>query len=235
MKDKRVKGQSQLDYLWVNYGIYSVSDKKETDANEYIPTQSLVLDLLKQIEDNSVGSISLQGNTLIVYSTSGTVLQRITLPEGVGSGEGASVIDFGLKTVTQDDITNGCPFPVGTNVYYLTLSTGRQFWTKTLKGTSTIHTYIEDDEIKSEVIVDNSGNVKFSTDNGLKADVELVEKVSSLPIVGEANKIYLLETDEGSQAYIFVDGLYTLIGGGEDLQLRERVDNIELTLTWNEF
>lgn len=55
MKDKRKPGQSQLDYLWDTFNIYSVSNKlKEEEANEYIPTQELLINSLQSLDNKSV-------------------------------------------------------------------------------------------------------------------------------------------------------------------------------------
>ncbi len=54
MKDKRLPGQSQLDYLWTTYKYYEVSNKLQDSQDEYIPTQSLVTKLLKELETPKV-------------------------------------------------------------------------------------------------------------------------------------------------------------------------------------
>lgn len=131
MKDKRQKGQSQLDYLWTNYGIYAVSDTVEDNTNEYIPSQKLLLTLLGEIEDKSVGSMSLDGETLVLTSTSGKEIQRVDASEMIPPS--VTITDFGQKVVTQEDVSKGCPFPLHTTVYYITLNTGKSFYVKTPK------------------------------------------------------------------------------------------------------
>lgn len=131
MKDKRQKGQSQLDYLWTNYGIYAVSDTVEDNTDEYIPSQKLLLTLLGEVEDKSVGSMSLDGETLVLTSTSGKEIQRVDASEMIPPS--VTITDFGQKVVTQEDVSKGCPFPLHTTVYYITLNTGKSFYVKTPK------------------------------------------------------------------------------------------------------
>lgn len=54
MRDKRLPGQSQLDYLWSTYKYYEISNKLQDAQDEYIPTQSLVTKLLKEIESPQI-------------------------------------------------------------------------------------------------------------------------------------------------------------------------------------
>ena len=131
MKDKRQKGQSQLDYLWTNYGIYAVSDTVEDNTDEYIPSQKLLLTLLGEVEDKSVGSMSLDGETFVLTSTSGKEIQRVDASEMIPPS--VTITDFGQKVVTQEDVSKGCPFPLHTTVYYITLNTGKSFYVKTPK------------------------------------------------------------------------------------------------------
>lgn len=50
MRDKRLPGQSQLDYLWTTYKHYIVSNELQNPQDEYIPTQALVSKLLQDLE-----------------------------------------------------------------------------------------------------------------------------------------------------------------------------------------
>lgn len=124
MKDKRLPGQSQLDYLWSTYKYYVVSNELENPQEEYIPTQALVTKLLKDLE------------------------------------------------VTK---------------------------------------------------------------------TEVFEVVDSLPVLGDPNKIYVLNIDDNYFAYIYVDNLAVQIGGTDsDLAkkveyLNTEIDNIKNQLNWKEF
>lgn len=126
MIDKRKPGQSQLDYLWVTFGSYEVSDRFEDNPSEYIPTQEAIIEYLKKFQGSSK---------------------------------------------------------------------------------------------------------------------DLFEIVDSLPVLGDSNKIYLVQNEEGYSAYAYVNNLAILIGsvgGDAELQrkvedLTKRVDEIENNLNWFEY
>lgn len=168
----RPRGMSQLDYLWVTYGGYSISKEAQEDPSVFIPTQELVLDLIKQTSNKTVGSISLKGNKLILYSTDGFEIDQVDITELTSNN--VKLVDFGSKLISQQDIDKGCQFELNTKVYYIKLDNGQQFYAKqeSLSGseTSSIKTEIIDGKIVSTLKIDsNQGNVLLSTDKGLKA------------------------------------------------------------------
>lgn len=57
MKDKRKPGQSQLDYLWATLGSYEVSNSLSDTPEETIPTQALLLDLIRNIPSSGNADI----------------------------------------------------------------------------------------------------------------------------------------------------------------------------------
>lgn len=289
-KNKRISGQSQLDYLWTNYGGFDVSSSITSTPEESIPSQALLIDLLQKLGNKSVGSISLKNTDLILYNQSGLEISRIDVSEL--SSKQISIVDFGQKIVLNTDIANGCPFPLYTKVYYITLSNGTQFWAKSdvLDGfeSSAIKTQIIDNHIVASLKIDKTqGNVILTDKTGLKATlpisglgypiqfqfvtqedynnlvnpktgtvyfidgktyfyfgstkigagVDLIEIVPSLPIIGEQNKIYLIEQDNNRySAYIYVNDRYILIGNVEDTaEINERLNTVENNLTWKNY
>lgn len=126
MKDKRVPGQSQLDYLWTTYGPYAVSSVLENEPSEYLPTQELLQSLLSQISNSSGNLLSIKGNNLILYSITGEELSRVDISELKGNS--SSIVDYGSKIVIQEDIDKGCPFNLGSKVYYIALDNGKIFY-----------------------------------------------------------------------------------------------------------
>lgn len=168
--NNRPRGMSQLDYLWVTYGGYSISKEAQKDPSIFIPTQEFVLDLIKQTSNKTVGSISLKGNKLILYSTDGFEIDQVDITELTSNN--VKLVDFGSKLISQQDIDKGCQFELNTKVYYIKLSNGQQFYAKQQSGseTNSIKTEIIDDKIVSTLKIDsNQGNVLLSTDKGLKA------------------------------------------------------------------
>lgn len=212
MKDKRKPGQSQLDYLWTTYGIYSISGILEKDVDEYIPTQSLLIQLLKDLGDRSVGGISIKDENLIVYSTTGSEIDRIDISEL--SANSVSISDFGSKLVSSVDISMGCPYDLYEPVYYIALSNGKQFWAKqnTLKAidSSTIHTEIKNNEIISTLKLDtNQGNIILTDKNGLKAElpIEGLDSLVSLHFLTQEEYDNLPDIIEGA-IYLIKDKSY---------------------------
>ncbi len=291
MKDKRINGQSQLDYLWTTYGGFNISSTiNSSNLDESIPSQALLIDLLQKLGNKLVGSISLKNTDLVLYNQSGLEISRIDVSEL--TSKQISIIDFGQKIVQNTDIANGCPFPLYTKVYYITLSNGRQFWAKqdVLDGfeSSTIKTQIIDNHIVSSLKIDKTqGNVVLTDKSGLKAtlpisglglpiqfkfitqedydnlvnpetgtvyfidgktylyfgstkigaEVDLIEVVSSLPVIGDQNKIYLIERDSDRyDAYIRVNNRYILIGNvGDNTIVEERLNTVETIITWKNY
>lgn len=73
---------------------------------------------------------------------------------------------------------------------------------------------------------------------------DLFEIVETLPILGDANKIYLTQSVDGVyQAYVYINGVAVSIGNiGDNDAIRQKIDNlesrvdtIEQTIIWNEF
>lgn len=80
MKGKRLPGQSQLDYLWVNYGNFSVSSTTSEDP-DVILTQGAINQLLKEFK----GIFS-------VYNYKGSVADYASLPTNAVKGDVYNVV-----------------------------------------------------------------------------------------------------------------------------------------------
>lgn len=173
MRDNRKPGQSQLDYLWTTFGEFAVTTQNQKIDNKYyLPTLELVKELLLEVSKDSANLITLKGNYLILYSNSGKELSRIDISELQKNS--SSIVAFGSKQITQEDIDQGCTLTLNSKAYYITLSDGNTFWAsqEILEGfrTKTISTEIIDNKIVSQIVLDpTQGNVQLLTDNGLKA------------------------------------------------------------------
>lgn len=232
MKDKRKPGQSQLDYLWVTYKDYEVSNTISETPEESIPSQALILNLLKELGNSSVGSISLKGNNLVLYNQSGLQLSTVDVSELNSSQQ--TVTDFGSKIVQNQDIEEGCPFPLYTRVYYITLSNGKQFWAEQslLKEaeTSTIKVEIINNSIIASLKIDeDSGNVVLTTENGLKATLPINGLEESIRFQYLSQQDYDNITDKESGTIYFIKDKSYFYFEGSKIGSVTNVDLFEVT------
>lgn len=202
MIDRRVKGQSQLDYLWVTYGGLTVTNSKITeDLDTTLPTYKLVKELINATSGSGVSGLLLDKSNLL----------HIVDPDGIDIGdpvdlsifatEGKSVTGFGSLVITQSEIDKGCKFPIGTICNYIQVGDTR-YYASANNSSDSIESYIEDNIVKSKVKLDNSGNIQFSTSaNGLKANLPIkntgepieIEYLDSDPTDFKENTIYFIK------------------------------------------
>lgn len=168
MRDNRVKGQSQLDYLWSTFGSYVVSSNITKDKDYSIPTESLVNKLIEESVSNPSLKLSIKGNYLILHNDKYEEISKVDM----SVFKGVSVIEFSQKIISDEDINSGCNLDLGTNVYYLELTDGSKFWVESISGgeSNSINTKVINNKIISDLKIDsNQGNVILSLDNGLRA------------------------------------------------------------------
>ena len=122
MKDKRKPGQSQLDYLWVNFGNYSITNNTKEDYSQTIPSTELVLELLKNLSSQSVGSITIVDNKLTGSSVDGNQIFSIDISSLLTI---SPISGFGRRYITEED--KDSEYPIGTYCYYIKLSNGIEF------------------------------------------------------------------------------------------------------------
>lgn len=114
--------QSQLDYLWVNYGNRKVTSEK-TNNLDAIPSLGLITDLLTEISSNTVGSIEREGSFIVIKSVEGTEIKRFHTKELLGI---SGIVDFGKRVVNEKDIEAGCKFDLYSPVYYIKLDDDKE-------------------------------------------------------------------------------------------------------------
>lgn len=167
---KRLPGQSQLDYLWVNFGERFITESLDELDNKAIPSNKIVKEAITSLQNRSLGSIQMSDGKLVIKSVDGELISEIAIPSAI------SVSDFGSRAITQDDIDNGCTLSKGTLVHYLTLSTGVEYLAPVLKVTETasIKNRLVDGILYSDVKLDsNPESIQLAISNGLKADIPL--------------------------------------------------------------
>lgn len=197
----RPSGMSQLDYLWINYGNYKVQNTPSS-----IPQDNVILTekALTNFINASPGISSLQLRDhptnqdmyeLIGYANDGSVLTSVQIPKVV------SIESFTYRTITQEDIEQGSPYPLDSPVLSLVLSTGEEFVVDLRKiiltpsTTNTIETKIDNNVISSNLKIDSSNNylspvqLKTST-NGIYADIKLSSTTNAgVQIIKEGDQL----------------------------------------------
>lgn len=184
---------SQLDYLWVNYADFSVSNTPNDNPNTIL-TQEAVLSILKEFGDISSVDIVLKGGLyyLVVTDSEGSIVNEKPIPSGI------SIQSFTKRTVTQSDRDKGCELPLNTPVYSILLSDGNEYLAPidTYNGyvSRTIITSIIDNSIYAELKINNQSSIISlqDTSNGLSAGLKLSQNGSVL----------LSETESGLQGDI---------------------------------
>ena len=120
----REKGMSQLDYLWVNFGNYSVQNKVSTTPQDnIILNEKAIIQLVQGTVQEGITSLVYREhpskpNTmqLVGLSTTGNELTIVELPKEV------HVKELTHRKVTQTDIDNGCQFQIDSKVISLTIN-----------------------------------------------------------------------------------------------------------------
>lgn len=167
---------SQLDYLWVNYADFSVSNTP-TDNPNTILTQEAILSIIKEFGDISSVDVVLKGGLyyLVVTDSNGTIVNEKPIPSGI------SIQSFTKRLVTQNDRDKGCELPLNSPVYSILLSDGNEYLApiELYKGyeSRTIITSIINNSIYAELKINNQSSIISLTDtsNGLSANLKLAQ------------------------------------------------------------
>ena len=197
MTNKRKPGQSQLDYLWTNFGSLEVSNKSnENPSNETLLTEVAIINLLKNnlAKIDAVLDAKIDGNvvTLLIKDQQGTILSQIEMDLSLG---------FERYVSTEEDVNNGLISKSGLTCLKLTTATGQEFLIELMSGseTDTIITTVRDNKISAKLKIDNpvtdkSVEIKqFST--GIQANL-LVNNKSSVKVDKTEDGILVHQTWE---------------------------------------
>ena len=171
--DKRIQGQSQLDYLWANYGNLNVSSTLTTSPDDTLLTQKAI----QQFIGNGISDIKVttrdNTNYLDLYNSSGQIIKSQILPSGI------AIKSFGARIITQADIDKGSELTLGTPVYSIVLTNGNEYLAPTTsyvgEATSSIALHILNDAISAELKINNRASIVSisNTDDGVSADLNL--------------------------------------------------------------
>lgn len=198
MKDKRKPGQSQLDYLWINFGPYQVSNI--IGEEDSIPTTMLLETLVEGLKNNSLNTLKVVGNNLIGTNITGNQIFSIGLDEIVSKGK--LITNFGRRYITNTDVENGSAYPVDTPVYYLKFSDNTELVAQidSYKGAESdnIVVTINNGNILASLKINNGDSIVTlnNTSLGVQANLKIAEPEGSLVLSKEL---------EGLRARIILD------------------------------
>lgn len=179
-KDKRKPGQSQLDYLWANYGEFSVSSVP-SEESDVILTQEAINSLLKEFKGVSSVKVINQDNTEIleVKTSEGDVF-TYPLPSNI------SIQSFTKRQVTQADRNKGCEMPLGSWVYSILLSNGNEYLAPIDKYSGSISKSIIIDILENVIYAELKISNRPSIislgvyDDGLSADLKISPEIGGV-------------------------------------------------------
>lgn len=192
MKDKRKPGQSQLDYLWTNYGYYSVSDKLE---DETIPSSKLLKNIAEQISNESLTDIKIINNYLVGFNKLGDDIFSLDITDIISKGK--TIVEFGKKYVEENS-----KYEVGTPVYFLKFSDDSELIVPidnySGSETKSIVVTLKNDQIFANLKINNQNTIVpiMQTDNGIRAELLISEDQESIQLTKDL---------EGLKAKIILD------------------------------
>ena len=191
---------SQLDYLWVNFGGYKVSNEASSIPQEdVILTEQALTDLIQKSTSGGITALTFREHPtktdtmeLIGTSINGSVLTVVEMPKEV------HVQSFSHRTVTQTDIDNGVPYPINSEVLSIVLTNGTEYLVSleelnlvTRGGdTDTISTNVTNGVVNSHLKIDAGNNsisvveIK-SNSNGIYSNLKISQKSTGLELTKE--------------------------------------------------
>ena len=197
---QRPHGMSQLDYLWVNFGGYKVSNEASSIPQEdVILTEQALTDLIQKSTSGGITALTFREHPtktdtmeLIGTSINGSVLTVVEMPKEV------HVQSFSHRTVTQTDIDNGVPYPINSEVLSIVLTNGTEYLVSleelnlvTRGGdTDTISTNVTNGVVNSHLKIDAGNNsisvveIK-SNSNGIYSNLKISQKSTGLELTKE--------------------------------------------------
>lgn len=197
---QRPHGMSQLDYLWVNFGGYKVSNEASSIPQEdVILTEQALTDLIQKSTSGGITALTFREHPtktdtmeLIGTSINGSVLTVVEMPKEV------HVQSFSHRTVTQTDIDNGAPYPINSEVLSIVLTNGTEYLVSleelnlVIRGgdTDTISTNVTNGVVNSHLKIDAGNNsisvveIK-SNSNGIYSNLKISQKSTGLELTKE--------------------------------------------------
>lgn len=211
-KDTRRPGESQLDFLWNNYGNRPVAS--DTKNPESIPSMGLLNRLLQTLKEEAVGSVVREGSFVVIRSVDGVEMGRFDIKELQGV---YSVVDFGHRVVTEDDIAAGCKYDLYTPVYYITLDNDQTFWVPSEAyfggETGGIKTTVQDRRVTSYLKFDPNSSIAFKDDEGLFGEIRLDSEDATIRFDMVSMQTYTSITPKENTIYFIKNRPYFFFNG----------------------
>lgn len=195
---QRPHGMSQLDYLWVNFGGYKISNEASSIPQEdVILTEQALTDLIQKSTSGGITALTFREHPtktdtmeLIGTSINGSVLTVVEMPKEV------HVQSFSHRTVTQTDIDNGVPYPINSEVLSIVLTNGTEYLVSleelnlVIRGgdTDTISTNVTNGVVNSHLKIDAGNNSVVeikSNSNGIYSNLKISQKSTGLELTKE--------------------------------------------------
>lgn len=198
----RPAGMSQLDYLWLNFGGYEVSNEvTDLPREDVLVTEKALSTLVQKATLGGITKLTFRDHPtkedttqLIGTALDGSELTIVEMPKEV------HVVGFAARLVTQEDVDNNIPYDLNSQVLSLKLSNGTEYLVSleelnlVIRGseTDTIDTNVVSGVVKSNLKIDKGNNTLSVVE--LKANNEGVH--ANLKI-GTTDGIELEKTDKG--------------------------------------
>lgn len=211
MTDKRKPGQSQLDYLWTNFGNISIKNEVSPDSsNEVLLTESAIVDYIKKNKEDvniSIDSKIEEGKVvLFIKDKQGTIISKTSFDQDY-----VSIIteDNGIYLQTQNNkipilkgqSSNSIKTTIKNNKIVNELKIDNPI---TKKSVDIIET---DTGIKAELVIDNNSNIIINkTDNGINCHFKWLDETKedvNFQTLSFSNYSQILEPDNGTVYFIY--------------------------------
>ena len=197
---QRPHGMSQLDYLWVNFGGYKVSNEASSIPKEdVILTEQALTNLIQKSTSGGITALTFREHPtktdtmeLVGTSINGSILTIVEMPKEI------HVQSFSHRTITQTDIDNGVPYPINSEVLSIVLTNGTEYLVSleelnlVIRGgdTDTISTNVTNGVVNSHLKIDAGNNsisvveIK-SNSNGIYSNLKISQKSTGLELTKE--------------------------------------------------
>ena len=197
---QRPHGMSQLDYLWVNFGGYKVSNEASSIPQEdVILTEQALTNLIQKSTSGGITALTFREHPtktdtmeLVGTSINGSVLTIVEMPKEI------HVQSFSHRTITQTDIDNGVPYPINSEVLSIVLTNGTEYLVSleelnlVIRGgdTDTISTNVTNGVVNSHLKIDAGNNAISvveikSNSNGIYSNLKISQKSTGLELTKE--------------------------------------------------
>lgn len=231
MAIKREPKQSQLDYLWVNFGERGVVTSTDSENSDAIPSFKVVQDYFNKLSALGVGSVTKEKGGIEVRAIDGSYMNTIVLPE---LGETNNITKFSRRIITQKDIDNGSPYLLLQPVYSIILENGYEFVAPIDVYEGNIGDLIETKVVKNTIYTDLKIDKKIqgvefiTTDKGLAGKIHLEGSTKGINFSLLSQDEYDIIPHDSTTLYIIQDANYIYFGNnkiGTSIEVENKLES----------